>query len=440
MEVSFLALLLVALCGGGITIVILLLWKLFAKKASTAAAGNHHQQQHPLSEEITPLRLSEDDLSDTVLQEAINRVAIELNLVGMAAKVVVDGHCVAKAVTGLRRMAQTQDQEEQLLELGDLFHVGSIGKSMSATAIARLVEAEVMTWDDTLGDRLLHLIPNMHSAWYHVKLSQLLTHTACMGRASVKDMFQKTSDSRRIATIRRDVASRILSKPPNGTPGTAHSYSNEGYVIASIMAEEATGQSWERIIQQQLVEPLSLNTLGFGAPMGTNVPWGHRKTLSSLLLPSVNMKRAHNPQDSSSDNPPWMAAAGTVHMSIDDLITFGRAHLENSVGGMGTNFLSAATLQRLHEPVLNDYAYGWVVQQRTLAGNQPETVLWHNGSNTMWYALLVVLPKHNTVMALVTNDGSRMQQTQRRFDALAMEIGVAIARKTSFAVAEEDVA
>ena len=33
-------------------------------------------------------------------------------------------------------------------------------------------------------------------------------------------------------------------------------------------------------------------------------------------------------------------------------------------------------------------------------------MLWHNGSNTMWYALPMLLPASDTVLAFATNDGA----------------------------------
>ena len=35
----------------------------------------------------------------------------------------------------------------------------------------------------------------------------------------------------------------------------------------------------------------------------------------------------------------------------------------------------------------------------------PYTVYWHNGSNTMWYALVVFIPEKNMVVAVTSNDG-----------------------------------
>lgn len=352
-------------------------------------------------------------LDDAGLKAAIDGIAAERKLVGMAAKVMVGGDVIAQAVTGWR----TKD-EQTALQLDDLYHMGSIGKSMSATAIARLVEAGAMSWDDTLGSRLSDM--ERDPAWADVTLSQLLTHTASIPRAPISGMINQVSEPVRLAEVRREMAATLLSEPPRVAPGSAFAYSNEGFMLASLMAEEATGEHWETIIRTQLATPLSMDRLGFGAPTGEDtaeVPWGHRK-----LGPA---KIAADPSEAA-DNPPWMAAAGTMHMGLDDLLSYAQAHLD--AGQSSQAILSPATFERLHTPDMNDYAYGWVVQSRDL-GDGPEPVIWHNGSNTMWYALLVLLPDRNAAITLVTNDGSQLSLTQRRFDAFAMEIAEAISAR-----------
>jgi hypothetical protein len=48
-----------------------------------------------------------------------------------------------------------------------------------------------------------------------------------------------------------------------------------------------------------------------------------------------------------------------------------------------------------------------VVKQPT--NEIPYTVYWHNGSNTMWYALVVFIPGKNMVVAVTSNDGDIKQ-------------------------------
>ena len=78
--------------------------------------------------------------------------------------------------------------------------------------------------------------------------------------------------------------------------------------------------------------------------------------------------------------------------------------------------------ERLHTPFLDDYAYGWVRYQREWAGGP---LIWHNGSNTLWYALLMLLPAKNTVIAFATNDGA-IEEAEKAFLGLALQLSKAI--------------
>jgi hypothetical protein len=46
-----------------------------------------------------------------------------------------------------------------------------------------------------------------------------------------------------------------------------------------------------------------------------------------------------------------------------------------------------------------------------------EQIIWHNGSNTMWYALVVLLPDRNSVVSITSNDGDI-----KRAEAAAFQI------------------
>lgn len=101
------------------------------------------------------------------------------------------------------------------------------------------------------------------------------------------------------------------------------------------------------------------------------------------------------------DNTAIIGPANAVHMTLADLCKYATEHLR---GELGTGKLFAAeTYKRLHTPELNDYAHGWVVKRPTY--EIPYTVYWHNGSNTMWYALVVFIPGKNMTVAVTSNDG-----------------------------------
>ena len=88
-------------------------------------------------------------------------------------------------------------------------------------------------------------------------------------------------------------------------------------------------------------------------------------------------------------------------MTLENLCTFAREHLRGELGA--GKLLSAETYKLLHTPELDDYACGWV--RKEPSAEIPYTVYWHNGSNTMWYALVVFIPEKNMVVAVTSNDG-----------------------------------
>ena len=45
---------------------------------------------------------------------------------------------------------------------------------------------------------------------------------------------------------------------------------------------------------------------------------------------------------------------------------------------------------------------GWVVRDQDWAGGP---VLWHNGSNTMWYCEIAIVPEQNCAVLVASNRG-----------------------------------
>jgi hypothetical protein len=64
--------------------------------------------------------------------------------------------------------------------------------------------------------------------------------------------------------------------------------------------------------------------------------------------------------------------------------------------------LKPESFERLHNDPFgqNYYALGWVLAERSWA-NGP--VIWHNGSNTLWYAVTWIAPRRNAAFLAATN-------------------------------------
>jgi CubicO group peptidase (beta-lactamase class C family) len=210
---------------------------------------------------------------------------------------------------------------------------------------------------------------------------------------------------------------KVLADKPDFPPGEKYSYSNVGYTIAAAMAEAKTGVSWEDLVKREVFEPLRLASAGFGPPKSPDdtlpQPRGHSFYLGAKI-----------PASDETDNSPIMGPAGSVHMSLGDLSTFATEHLRGQLGD--GKLLSTETYKRLHTPRLNNYAYGWLTKEPSK--DIPCTVYWHNGSNTLWYALVAFIPEKKMVIAVTSNDGDI-----EKAEAAAWEIVKASVRQVNIA-------
>jgi len=311
-------------------------------------------------------------------------------LIGLGAIAVQNGNFIGPYVSGERKKAS-----QVLITKDDRWHTGSVTKPITATMIARLVEQGTLSWNSTINE-IFPESEEIHSDWHDVSLTQLLTHTSgAVPNFSFLQRLKNPPEGTARKKARELAVLDILKTKPKNPAGSDLIYSNVGYTIAGVMAEKVTGQVWEDLVKREVFDPLNINSGGFGPPQDRveklEQPRGHRK------LFGFTFAAGHQ-----EDNTPIMGPAGSVHLSLRDLAIFANEHLQGELGN--GSFLKADTFKLLHTPVLQRYAYGWVVSSRKHLGVGP--VIWHNGSNTMWYALLVFMPDINAVVAVTTNDGS----------------------------------
>ncbi|HYD46349.1 MAG TPA: serine hydrolase domain-containing protein, partial [Phenylobacterium sp.] len=274
----------------------------------------------------------------------------------------------------------------------DKWHMGSITKSMTATLVARLVDEGAIAWTDTVGDLLGQTAPDMQPAYRPTTFRHLLSHRAGLpGNLPLTELVKFARDNDDPREERRAYARQALAMAPSGPAETTFEYANNGYVVAGAMLEAKLGESWETLARRHLFEPLGLRSAGFGAPgaKGTlDQPAGH-----AMLPPGSGRRMAFRIGDAPTDNPAVLGPAGRAHLSMADLITYLAAHRDRSA------FLKPESWRTLHTPPFGgDYALGWNVRK--------DGSLWHNGSNTLWYAEAAFHPGEGIAWAAVANDGS----------------------------------
>lgn len=329
------------------------------------------------------------------LVEVIEPIRKKYALPAMAWAVIMQGQTTAWGATGFRKAGNNV----QVIS-NDKFHIGSCTKAMTATIIAMLVERGKLRWGITLSEAFPDMAKEMHPDYRNVTLSHLLDHRGGLPPAnkswpkdkSFMDMYNLPGSA---MEQRMAYARMILRQEPEAKPGTKYIYSNAGYSIVGVIAEQAMKTSWENLMRTMLFEPLGMTTAGFGA-MGTpgkiDQPWQHR--MNDEKLSAVEPGRF-------SDNPPVLGPGGTVHCSIRDWAKFITAHLKGPKGE--GCLLKSETFALLHTAGFGgDYASGWVVTKRDWAGGK---VFTHTGSNTMNFAVVWMAPKRDFAVLVASNQG-----------------------------------
>lgn len=277
----------------------------------------------------------------------------------------------------------------------DSWHWGSITKSMTATVAARLVEAGEIKWTATVGE-MLGSKGKIRSEYKAVTLLHLLSHRGGLQpNLNPAAMLFYTRDALPDARAERlRYALAALDQKPAAGLAEQMIYSNNGFIVAGAMLEAVTGKPWEALIQAELFAPLGLKTAGFGAP-GTlgklDQPLGH-SLQGERRVPAKVGPGAWN------DNPTALGPAGRVHMSVGDMLAYLAAHRDQP-----EVYLKPDSWAKLHTPPFGgDYALGWMVKS--------DGTLWHNGSNTLWYAEALFNPKTGIAAAAAANDAAPQTQ------------------------------
>ncbi len=285
-------------------------------------------------------------------------------------------------VDGVRSLGATAR-----VERADAWHIGSDTKSMTATLVARLIEADHLKWTTTVGDLLAQAIPTIRTEYRQATLIDLLSHHAGLPRDAPMNTTRFTVGP--LADVRAERLAYVrlaLAQPPIAAPRTTMNYSNAGYIVVGAMIEQAMGAPWETLMRACLFEPLRMHSAGFGPPTALGKaagPVGHALRGDGKLYPWTQPDQA--------DLPAVYGPAGLVHVSPDDQLAYLEVHRDQP-----RRFLSVSTWHKLHVPPFKDgYALGWGVEE--------DGSLSHTGSNGMWMTSVMINNPSGLVFAGALN-------------------------------------
>ncbi|MDQ2803506.1 MAG: beta-lactamase family protein [Pseudomonadota bacterium] len=348
------------------------------------------------------------DSLDAMLQPYLAR----FGLPAIGAAVLSGGKPVASGAVGTRRVGF-----DIPVHVTDKFHIGSGTKAMTVLLAALYIEQGKLRWDTRMEEAFPELAARMDPELRTATVTQLMSHTSGlpndeeapkMERLMNQAMLQPGNmDAQRYWMVQQIVPDKLPRKP-----GAAWAYSNIGYVVLGSILERIGGKTWEELIAEKVFAPLHLDSAGFGpqssigfvdAPLGHDIVNG--KPFAYLVGPN-------------GDNPVVIGPAGTVHLSVLDFAAW--ASWQVAEGKRGPHLVSDATMRRMHTRVVDTpklknaptgtpgsvaakdlgYALGWGIVTPSFS---KDPFIFHGGSNSRNYAMILLQPQYDFAMVLVTN-------------------------------------
>jgi len=203
----------------------------------------------------------------------------------------------------------------------DRFHIGSITKTFTAALVMQLDQEGLISLDDPI------------SRWIDYPGGERITVAMLLGHTSGIADFTDDPAYRSLGRPQEMIA--LAARLPRVfAPGARWAYSNTNYTMLGVIAEKATGSTWEREVDARFLRPLGLRDtyLWTGAPEPPTVD-GSRLACGGAGEPACAPPRPGLPLLAVTAGPDWVIAwsAGSLVSTPSDVTRWLRALVAGDV-------------------------------------------------------------------------------------------------------------
>lgn len=323
---------------------------------------------------------------------------------GMAIAIVEDGKTVLAKGYGVRKIGGTEP-----VDADTIFMTGSTGKAVTVAALATLVDAGKLGWDDRVVDRLPGF--QMYDAWVtrEMTVRDLLVHRSGLGLGAGDLMFVPRSKR-----TRAQMLEGLKHIKPATSFRSGYAYDNILYTVAGALIEAVSGQTYESYVRDHVYKPAGLVTATSDEPsrLGTaNRAYPHGRRNGPVRGLGDQQLLDETDQLGAASTP-----AGLLAMSANDLakwITIQLAHGKTPDGGRLFSEAASAAMWNPQilipvspvppgfeatKPMFNTYALGWFV-----ADYGGAKIISHSGGVLGFITMVVLIPEKNVGFAITMN-------------------------------------
>jgi CubicO group peptidase (beta-lactamase class C family) len=341
--------------------------------------------------------------------ETIPRAMEQHDVTGLSLALVDGGRIVWARGFGHADAAAGIEADEHTV-----YKIGSITKLFTATAIMQLSERGMVDIEAPVTDYVPELaVKSRFDGAGPIRVRHLMTHHSGLPGDKIEGMFGEPPEDY------HDIVDYLATQYVSSPPEHAFAYSNLAVSLEGIVVERASGSSYDDYVTRNILEPLGMTS--------SSVYLG-AKTADTLA-------KAYSAGEEGVELDLRDVPAGNIYSSVADMSRFMTFAMSDGAV-RDTRLVEAATLRRMLTPQNRDVkrdlgrpmGLGWVLYRGGL--QHVESVAWHNGGTMHYHSTMVVLPRHDLGVVLLSNSDTGGRITEPMADAIlttALEIKHGIA-------------
>ena len=241
---------------------------------------------------------------------------------GCAVGVIENGEYIHSEGYGLANL-----EHEIPIGKDTIFRIGSVSKQFTTMAIAILEEKGQLSFDDEMKTH----IPGLIDYGEEVTINHMIHHFSGLGdyeymdypgrfKNAVGEEFRWGNEDYLTNDEFHDL---IKTLPLIRKPEKKFHYSNTGYVLLALVAENASGMSLRKLAEKEIFNPLGMNNSFFNDDV--NLPFKNRADAYTPI------KEGSNEYKINVTNLSWIGDGG-VYTSLNDFIKWDQNFYENKLG------------------------------------------------------------------------------------------------------------
>lgn len=268
------------------------------------------------------------------------------------------------------------------------FNLASVTKQFTATLIMQLVEKGKIKLEGKLSDYLPYYRKDVGDK---VTIHQLLNHTSGIPGYTELPGFMENEVDKKVEV--KDFILKFCSNDLTFEPGTKWSYNNSAYFILGGIIEEVTGQLYEQVLKENILNPAGMTNSGY---VHTDMIYENKAKGYSgnfgVIVPArfIDMTIPY--------------AAGSMYSTAEDLYKWDQALYTEKL-------LKKESLEKMFTPGLNNYGYGWGIADAPIEDKKVK-VYAHSGGIFGFNTLIVRFPEDNNLIVILNNIDNGVSTSQ----------------------------